>query len=153
VAFTPTQLPGPLTTLYSDFGNVTEADFALLAYMGSHLPAGARLLVAPGSAAEFVPAYDANVVLLYPMVPGWGEANASYALVVRELTNGTLNESGLSALEILRVGFVAVTGASTTLWPPFAPGPFLNNSYAFPELFHEGDAYLFQNGQLHVLPP
>ncbi len=143
VAFTTAQLPPPLATLYSDFGNVTSADFALLEYMGTHLPPGARLLVAPGSAADFVPAYDAKVVLLYPLVPGWQEANASYSLVVQELTNATLNVRGVQALDFLDVGYVAVTGTSTTLWRPFYPGVFLSDPTAFVEQFHEGEAYLF----------
>lgn len=143
IAFTSTQLAPPLTVLYTDFGNVTADDFAMLSYLGSHLPVGARLLVAPGSAAEFVPAYDANVVILYPMVPGWTGVNASYSLVVRELTNDTLDGAGLSALRSLDVGYIAVTGNSTTLWPPFAPGPFLDDPADFPEMFHEGSAYVF----------
>ena len=143
VALTPTQLVSSLNTLYTDFGNVTADDFALLAYLGNHLPAGARLLVAPGSAAEFVPAYASDVVLLYPMVPGWEGINASYSLVVRELTNDTLNAAGLTALRSLDPGYIAVTGRSTTLWPPFGPAPFLNDSAEFPELFHLGKAYVF----------
>jgi hypothetical protein len=142
-AFTATQLASPMNTLYSDFGNVTADDFAMLAYLGSHLPVGARLLVAPGSAAEFVPAYAPDIVLLYPMVPGWTGVNASYSLLVRELTNGTLDAAGLSALRALSVGYIAVTGRSTTLWPPFEPAPLLNDSAEFPRLFTQGSAYVF----------
>jgi len=143
VALTPAQLASSVTTLYTDFGNVTAEDFALLSYLGGHLPPGARLLVAPGSAAEFVPAYDPNVAILYPMVPGWPGVNASYTLVVRELTNDTLDGAGSAALRSLDVGYIAVTGNSTTLWPPFRPGPLLNDSADFPVLFHQGAAYVF----------
>ncbi|MCI4342847.1 MAG: hypothetical protein L3J92_01845 [Thermoplasmata archaeon] len=122
-ALTPTQLPPVLSTLYHDFGNVTPAEFALLEYAGSHLPTGARVLVAPGSAGEFLPAYDPSAVLLYPMLPGWNEFNASYALVVSELTNATLEPGGHAALRILNVQYVIVTPASTVLWPAFSPAP------------------------------
>lgn len=151
-AFSVTQLPQPLAQLYSDFGNVSTADFALLEFLGSSLPSGSRLLVAPGSAAEFAPAYAPNVTMLYPMVPGWPQANASYNVVVSELTNGTLSASGYTALESLGVQFIAVTGASTTLWPPFLPGPLLAAPTAFPLQFHEGDAYLFEF-ELAMAPP
>lgn len=143
VALTPTQFAAPLSELYGDFGNVSADDFALLGYLGTHLPLGARLLVAPGSAAEFVPAYTSDAVILYPMVPGWTTINASYSRVVQELTNGTLDAAGLSALHALDVGYIAVTGRSTTLWPPFVPGPLLNDSAVFPVRFHQGSAYLF----------
>jgi hypothetical protein len=122
---------------------VTADDFAMLTYLGSHLPPGARVLVAPGSAAEFLPAYASDVVIVYPMVPGWTGINASYSLVVRELTNDTLDGAGTAALRVLNLGFIAVTGPSTTLWPPFSPGPLLNDSAEFPVLFHQGAAYVF----------
>ncbi|MGI0070887.1 MAG: hypothetical protein ACRECT_02265 [Thermoplasmata archaeon] len=141
---TPTQLPPVLATLYDDFGNVTAADFALLAYAGAHLPAGGRVLVAPGSAAGFLPGYAPDLVLLFPMVPGFAWLNASYRLVVSELTNATLNTSGLGAMSELDVQYVVVTGNSTTLWPAFSPVPLLAAPSEFPLLWNEGDAYLFQ---------
>ncbi len=143
VTLTPTSLAPVLTQYYHDFGNVSSNDFALLEYAGSHLPAGARVLIAPGSAADFLPGYAANVVLLYPLVPGWEWINASYRLVVDELSNATLNPSGLTALAALDVGYVIVTGNSTVLWPAFSPVPFLNDPSTFHELWNEGDAYLF----------
>lgn len=143
VALTPTALPGVLTTLYEDFGNVTTSDFMLLEYAGTHLPPGARVLVAPGSAGEFLPGYASNIVLLYPLVPGWTWINASYRLLVSELTNGTLDAAGLGAFSALLVGFVAVTGNNTVLWPAFSPAPLLADPSGFPVLFHSGDAYLF----------
>jgi hypothetical protein len=143
VALTTTALPPVLSQLYQDFGNLTTADFDLLEFAGAHVPSGARVLVAPGSAAEFLPGYARDVVLLYPQVPGWSWINASYKIVVRELTNATLNASGTNALTTLRVGYVAVTGWNTVLWPPFSPAPLLADPSAFPLLFHEDDAYLF----------
>ncbi len=143
LALTPTQIAPPVAALYHDFGNVTADDFALLAYLGAHLPSGARLLAAPGSAAQFVPAYDRDVVLLYPMVPGWTGLNASYNRLVSELTNGTLDPAGTSAMQALDVEYIAVTGASTTLWPPFEPAPLLAAPAEFPVLFESGPDFVF----------
>ena len=143
VVLTPTALPPTLSGLYHDFGNVTAADFDLFAYAGAHLPVGARVLVAPGSAGEFLPGYCANLVLLYPMVPEWQTINASYERLVQDLPNATLGPADLTALSDLRAGFVVVTGNSTTLWPAFSPKPFLANPAAYDPLFAEGDAYLF----------
>jgi len=143
VVLTPTALPPTLTGLYHDFGNVTADDFDLFAYAGGHLPSAARVLVAPGSAGEFLPGYCANIVLLYPMVPEWQTINASYERLVRDLPNATFGPADLAALSVLRVGFVVVTGNSTTLWPAFSPTPFLANRSAYDPLFVEGDAYLF----------
>jgi hypothetical protein len=140
---TPTALAGVLTTLYSDFGNVSSADFALLENASNYLPPGSRVLVAPGSAAEFLPGYVSDIVLLYPLVPGWPWINASYTLVVSELTNGTLDARGNASLAALGVGFIAVTMNNTVLWPAFSPAPFLADPSTFPLLFHVGDAYLF----------
>jgi hypothetical protein len=143
IALTPTALTPVLSRLYQDFGNVTADDFALLQYAGAHLPAGARVLIAPGSAADFLPGYAADLVLLYPLIPGWEWVNASYTLVVNELSNATLDARGLGALTSLHVGFVIVTGNSTVLWPAFSPLPLLANPAAFEEMWHQGDAYLF----------
>lgn len=143
VVLTPTQLPPVLTTLYSDFGRVSPGDFALLACAGAHLPVGSRVLVDPGSAAEFLPGYARGITLLYPLVPGWQWANASYALLVDELRNGTLDAAGTRALDALHVDYVAITGNNTVLWPPFSPGPFVRDPGGYPELFHSADAYLF----------
>ncbi|MGA8542385.1 MAG: hypothetical protein WB947_02410 [Thermoplasmata archaeon] len=144
VALTPTELPPVLTTLYEDFGDVSAADFALLSYAGAHLPGGARVLVAPGSAAEFLPGYAPDLVLLYPLVPGFEWVNDSYNLLVRQLTNATLNATGLAALSGLDVQYIVVTGANNVLWRPFSPAPLLVNPTRFPLLWHEGDAYLFE---------
>jgi hypothetical protein len=141
LALTPTQLAPTLTTLYTDFGNVTTADFALLSYAGHHLPSGARVLVAPGSAGEFLPAYAPSAVLLYPMLPGGERVNASYALLVRQLTNATLTATGIEALGTLGVRYIMVTQNNSILWPAFSPVPL--ESPDFSELFADGDAYLF----------
>ncbi len=149
VVLSGTSLPPVLDRLYGDFGNVSADDFALLSYAGAHLPSGARVLVAPGSAGLFLPGYDAHAVLLYPMVPNWMWINASYTLLVRELTNGTLDAAGDGALAALDVQYLIVTGANTVLWPPFSPAPLLAAPSEFPVEFHAGDAYLFAR----VTPP
>ena len=68
--------------------------------------------------------------------------NASYQLLVRELTNGTVDASGVQALGILSVRYIAVTGNSSQLYRAFSPAPFVNDPSS-PTLFHEADAYLF----------
>ena len=143
VVLTPTELPPALSGIYHDFGNVTQADFELFGYAGAHLPAGARVLVAPGSAGQFLAGYCPDIVLLYPMAPGFETVNASYELLLRDLPNGTLDAADSGALTVLQVGYIVVTGNSTTLWPAFSPRPFLADPGSYPELFHEGDAYLF----------
>ena len=143
VVLTPTSLAPVLTRLYGDFGNVTSDDLTLLEYAGAHLPSGARVLVAPGSAADFLPGYATNVVLLYPLIPGFPWTNASYNLVVDELSNGTLDARGQAAMAVLDVGYIIVTGNSTILWPAFSPKPLLADPGSFPLLREYGDAYLF----------
>ena len=140
---TALSLPSQLGSVYDRYSNVTAADLALLQYEAANLPDGARLLIAPGSAAEFLPANDPEVVLLYPMVPNFFDVNASYTLLVRELTNATLDASGRAALAALDVNFVAVTGRSSALFLPFSAPPL----EADPQLdlvFHQGDAWLFE---------
>ena len=142
LAITGAALPEDLSNAYAAVGNVTAADLALLDWSHDHLPSGARVLVAPGSAAQFLPGYDATVVVLYPVLSVGVNGNASYRLIVSELTNGTLDASARTAFAALQVEYVAVTGANTILWPPFAVAPLL----AAPEArlqFHQGDAWLF----------
>ncbi len=143
VTLTPTSLAPGMSRLYHDFGNVSADDFALLEYAGAHLPSGARVLIAPGSAADFLPGYAAHVVLLYPLVPGWQWINASYSIAVDELSNGTLDARGQSALADLGVQYIIVTGNNTVLWPAFSPRPLLADPNEFPLLWSGGDAYLF----------
>jgi hypothetical protein len=151
VVLTPTQLPTVLTDLYHDFGNVSVGDFALFTCAGAHLPSGSRVVVAPGSAAEFLPGYVRGIVLLYPLLPGWPWINDSYNRVVSDLTNGTLGPGGVAALSALDAQYVAVTGNSTRLWPAFSPAPLLADGAHFSVLFHSGDAYLFATAP--AVPP
>ncbi len=143
-ATTATSFPAYTASLYADFSNVSAADFALLDWCGTHLPAGSRVLVAPGSAAEFVPGYAPRLVLFYPMMANYAFANASYALAVGELTHGRLDAAGQAALADLAVGWILVTQNNSVLYPPFAPAPLLGDPGAFPVAFHQGDAYAFR---------
>jgi hypothetical protein len=138
----PTSFPSDVRELAGPFGNLSSADFDLLSWAGASLPPGARVLVAPGGALQFLPAYASSAVVLFPLIPG-ESSNASYRLIVAELSNGTLDASGRQALALLDVGYIAVTQANTILWPPFQPGPLLAQPTPFPVVFHEDDAYLF----------
>ncbi len=146
VVLTPTALPPVLATLYGDFGRVSADDLQLLEYAGTHLPPGARVLIAPGSAGDFLPGYAPNVVLLYPLIPGFPWTNRSYNLVVAELSNATMDARGRAALMALDVEFVVVTGNNTVLWPAFSPLPLLADPGTFPLLQSYGSAYLFGVG-------
>ena len=147
VVLTPASLGPVLTSTYQDFGNVSAADFALLGQASGWFAPGARVLVAPGSAAEFLPGYAPGIVLLYPMAPGWSRVNASYTLVVAELSNGTLDAAGRAALATLEVDFIVVTGNNTVLWPAFWAAPLRAAGYpgppTFPVVWREGDAWVF----------
>jgi hypothetical protein len=141
IVVTASDAPDYLRGVYQSFGNTTESDFALLAWADSNLPHGARVLVAPGSAGQFLPGYRPDIALLYPEIPA--SRNLSYSLVVRELDAGKLDAAGLSALSALAVQYVLVTGESNELWPAFSPRPLLASPVAFPVYFDSGDAYLF----------
>jgi hypothetical protein len=143
VALTATELSPVLENYYHSFGNVTPADFALL-HFASSLPGGSRVLVAAGSAAEFFPAYNPRLVILYPLAPGFPWVNSTYRQVTQQLVNGTLNATGLHDLSILSVDYIAVTQANSILFPAFSPAPLLADRAAFLPVFEEGDAYLFQ---------
>jgi hypothetical protein len=143
VAVTATQVPPSVQATYTSFGNVSAADFALLAWAPDHLPSGARVVVAPGSAAAFLPAYAPGLRVLYPMVVGFAYPNATYRDLVRELTNGTMAPNATADLRLLDAGYIAVTERNSVLGAPFALGPLLAEPADFPIVFHDGDAYVF----------
>ncbi len=143
IVLTPVGLGPVLSETYQDFGNVTAADFALFDYAASHFVAGERVVVAPGSAAEFLPGYARGIVMLYPMAPGLPTVNASYTLVVRELTNGTLDATGRADLAALTPTVVVVTGNSTVLWRAFWASPLVGLLGSPSVAWHEGDAWVF----------
>ena len=136
-----TELPGQLHSVYADFSNLTSADLDLLAWAPGHLPPPQGVLVAPGSVAEFLPAYDPSIVLLYPMAVDFLVYHPLYWTVVDELTNGTLDSAGRSALHAIGAEFVVVTEQNTVLFRPLDPAPLL--AAPFPILFHEGGVYVF----------
>jgi hypothetical protein len=138
---TAVQLPNYVGSIYGTYGNVSNADFALLEWAGAHLPAGARVLVAPGSAAEFLPGYLPSIRLIEPMLGI--RFNATYESVVRALDAGMLSGALFTNLTALGVEYVAVTGNNTALDAPFAPLPLVLDPVNFTPLFQQGDAYLF----------
>lgn len=134
-----TDFPAYLNGLYYDYGRVTAADFALFEWASHGLPAGARVLVAPGSAAQFLPGY-ANVVLVFPVQRI--AQNASYVDLDRQLVAGHLNSTAYQELAWLGVQYIVVTGNTTDLWAPFSPAALTGP--AFVPVFQQGDAYVFQ---------
>jgi len=139
---TTTELPPWLAGVYDEFGHVTDADFEMLAWCAEHLPNGDRVLVAPGSAGEFLPAYDTDLALVFPMTgPAW-TSNGSYLDLRASLPNGTLGPRGANELAWLGIDAIVVTGATSVLFPAFEPAAFLGNA-SFPVLYHSGDAYVF----------
>jgi hypothetical protein len=151
IAVTATSFPPYLAQEYRQFGNVSDSDFALLDWSTGHLPSGARVLAAPGSAAQFLPGYDGDVVLLYPVTVFGVSTNADYQLLLTELPNGTLDARGTAALDALAVSYIAVTQANNVLWLPFSPTPIAAEPRAS-IVFHQGDAYLFTWAAAPVAP-
>jgi hypothetical protein len=142
-AVTATEMPGTVTTLYRSFGNVSAGDFAMLAWSGTGFPAGARVLVAPGSAAEFLTAYAPQIRVVFPMVLGFDFPNLTYRDLNRELSNGTLQPNGHADLLALGVGYLVVTGRNSVLGTPYSTAPLLADPAEFPLVGHWGDAYVF----------
>jgi hypothetical protein len=135
---TGTDFPPYLHGLYESYGRVTPADFAMFTWASTHLPVGARVLVAPGSAAQFLPGY-ANVVLVFP-VQRIAE-NASYVDLDAQLVHGHLNFTGYQELGWLGIAYIVVTGNTTNLWAPFDPAALFTPQFDL--LFQQGDAYVF----------
>jgi hypothetical protein len=137
---TVTQVPGFLSDHLAEFSNVTAADVDALEWAGSHLPPCSVVLVAPGSAAGFLPLY-ATVHVDFPMMPL--SVNGSYNLAVSNLTNGIYTPATQNALTYLGVTEVFVTGQTSVTYAAFDPAP-LGASPSFELLFHEQDAFLFE---------
>ncbi|HZY70335.1 MAG TPA: hypothetical protein VFF67_05075 [Thermoplasmata archaeon] len=137
-----TDFPVTVHTVSTSFGNLSAADLGLLAWSGRHVPDGARVLVAPGGALQFLPTYQPRAIVVFTMVGG-ASPNGSYALVSFELEHGILDGPGRLAIGSLGVQYIAVTQQNTVLWSPYEPGPLLGDPGTFPVVYHSGDAYLF----------
>ena len=135
---TGTDFPPYLQDLYGSYGRVTASDFALFTWAEHGLPAGARVLVAPGSAAQFLPAYT-NIVLVFPVQRI--AQNESYVDLDRQLVEGHLNSSAFLELDWLDIQYIVVTGNTTNLWAPFDPGALTGPSFDL--VYQNGDAYVF----------
>jgi hypothetical protein len=149
---TAVDVPSYLDTHMAEFTNATSADLAALDWAGAHLPACSRVLVAPGSAAQFLPLF-ATVNVVFPMVPA--SNNLSYSVAVSDLTNGTYTNTTRAALLLLGVTEVFVTGQASVSFLPFlSRGPA--GSTDFSDLFDQGDAAIFLFGpgatEGHCLP-
>ena len=133
---TAANVPNFLSSETEKSANVTSFDLEALQWTEEHLPTCSRVLVAPGSAAQFLPEF-AQVHVVYPMNPQ--PTNLSYATVVADLTSGIYANSTRSNLLLLNVTEVFVTGQNSVAYPPFLLTPLADSS-DFRELFHEGDA-------------
>jgi len=122
-----------------NLANVTAGDFAALEWAGEHLPACTNVLVAPGSAAQYLPEY-ATVSVLFPAYPG--SYNVSYGNVVRAFTEGTYNGTVRTELVEIQVNVVFVTGPTTSQFPPFNVTAFENSDFV--PLFVDGDAHVYE---------
>jgi hypothetical protein len=132
--------PGYLHSAVTLTANVTTSDQDALRWAGTNLPACSRVLVAPGSAAEFLPEF-ARVSVVYPMLPA--PVNLSYSLVVAALILGEYNSTLRSELVQLDVTEVFGTGMSSASYLPFDLQPLASSS-DFHLLFHEGDATIYE---------
>lgn len=128
--------------IYSDVAktsNVTAGDVAVLAWVGAHLPACSSVLVAPGSAGQFLPEY-ATVHLVYQMTPS--PLNYSYDAAIVSLTGGTYSSTTRSELLSIGVTEVFASGETSVEFPPISTST-LAESPDFQLLFGDGEAGIF----------
>lgn len=137
---TVTSLPEYLHNYLLGQSNGTEDDLTVLEWASTHLPSCSEVLVAPGSAAQFLPEY-ATVRMIYPAFPV--PANLTYYDVVQNLSNGVYGPATRAGMLALGVTEVFVTGATTNTYPPFLVAP-LRASPDFTLLTSSGDAFLFE---------
>ncbi len=131
-------VPGYVHTSIVAEANTTNADLAALEWAGAHLPSCSRVLVAPGSAAQFLPEY-AVVQLVYPVFPS--PTNLTYHQLYDDFVSGEYPPSARAGLLLLGITEVFVTGPTTDAYPAFPTSPFLESS-DFSVLFAEGDALI-----------
>ena len=137
---TVSQAPQYLGDITGPLGNVTPADYSALEWMGTHLPGCSGVLVAPGSAGQFLPVYS-SARLVFPVDPI--PLNLSYHRVVEDLTAGFVNATTVSDMRSLQLTEVFVSGRSNLHWMPFQTTP-LESSSDFVLIYTEGDAYVFE---------
>lgn len=132
-------VPGAIMHQVDSQANISSGDIAALRWAGANLPHCSTVLVAPGSAAQFLPEF-ALVHIDFPSYPP--AYNGSYWIAVNGLTAGTYNASVRSALSALGITEVFVTGRTTPEFGALSPVP-MEGSTDFALLFHDGDAFVF----------
>ena len=143
---TTTQAPVYLGEIVHRLASVTPADLEALQWSSS-LPSCSNVLIAPGSAAQYLPAYsDARVS--FPMNPP--VLNRSYWQAVDNLSWGNYTPVVAQDLRVLGITEIFVTGANNILWRPMDPAPLLAATPAIVLLYHPsgGDAYIFEVPQV-----
>jgi hypothetical protein len=119
--------------------NVTAGDLTVLQWAGDHLPPCSRVLVAPGSVAQYLPEY-AQVQMVFPVFPP--TVNQSYYSAVGNLIQGIYQNSTRGDLLSIGITSVFVTGRSSASYPPFQLSPLLT-SPDFSLLIQQQDAAIF----------
>lgn len=135
-------VPGYVQDKTLSTGNATQQDVSALQWAGANLPSCSRVLVAPGSAGQFLPEF-AHVGLVYPMLPV--PVNSTYHAVVGDLIQGSYNGSTRSALLLLNITEIMGTSETFGGYLPFnLTGILESPAPDFSVLFHEGDATILE---------
>ncbi|MGA8425893.1 MAG: hypothetical protein WB782_10350 [Thermoplasmata archaeon] len=124
LGYTVVDVPSFIHDHIEALANVTPGDLMVLAWAGAHLPPCSRVLVAPGSVAQYLPEY-AEVQLVFPVFPP--TVNLSYYAAVNDLIDGTYLNSTRSELLSIGVTTVFVAGRSSAAYPPFQIRPLLSS--------------------------
>ncbi len=122
---TAADLPGYIQGHIRSIADVTDGDIDALEWASSHMPSCARVFIAPGSAAQYLPEY-AVVSVVFPAFPTI--YNLSYVNAVSALVNGTYDGSIRADLLELSVDAVFVTGPTTVQFPALNPSAFQNSA-------------------------
>jgi len=140
LAVTATEMPSFVHDYIGGQSNGTPEDLLALEWAGAHLPGCSGVLVAPGSAAQFLPEYTSSVRMIYPIYPT--PTNLTYYTVVTNLTAGSYGPPTRAGMLDLGVTVVFVTGATTNTYPAFSTAD-LAGSPDFSLLYSAGDASLW----------
>lgn len=138
-ATTLTLVPGALAYQVDSQANISSGDIAALQWAGARLPPCSTVLVAPGSAAQYLPEF-ATLHVDFPSFPA--PYNGSYWVAVNGLTAGIYDPSVRAALLSLGITEVFVTGQTTPEFGAFSPLP-MEQSSDFTMLYNDSDAYIF----------